>query len=401
MDLKSGYPFWLIKNGLPFDYPVLLENTSSDVLIMGGGISGALMAYHLMESGIPCMLIDGRAIGLGSTCASTSLLQYEIDVPLCELKQKIGLKNAVKAYKLCEEAIDSLKEIAYKIEFKEFQEKQSLYYAASKKDDAFIREEYQVRQENGFDVRLLDAKEIQGVFHFRGTTGILSAKAAQTNAYNFTHALHQYNIKRGLRIFDRTEAIKIKHSVTGVELETNRGHMIKCRKLIYATGYEAVNYVDRKIVQLQSTYAICSEQMQQDEIQMNGSTLLWNTADPYLYLRTTTDNRIIIGGRDEKFYDPGKRDILLPKKSKQLEADLKKLFPGSVFKTEFSWAGTFGATKDGLPFIGEYKKLPNSYFALGFGGNGIVFSMIAAAFLTNTINGKQNPGEEMFSFNRI
>jgi hypothetical protein len=45
MHLKSGYPFWLIKSGLPFHYPFLPQNKKTDVVVMGGGISGALVAW--------------------------------------------------------------------------------------------------------------------------------------------------------------------------------------------------------------------------------------------------------------------------------------------------------------------------------------------------------------------
>ena len=85
MKLNSGYPYSLIKNGLPHSYPKLEKNIKTDVLILGGGISGALTAHYLVQEGIDCALIDARTIGLGSTCASTSLLQYEIDTSLHQL----------------------------------------------------------------------------------------------------------------------------------------------------------------------------------------------------------------------------------------------------------------------------------------------------------------------------
>src|SRR5690349_16746937 len=108
MELVAGYPFWLIKNGLQYSYPKLLENKECDVVIMGGGISGALTAFHLIQSGFECILADSRTIGLGSTCASTSLLQYELDLPLHKLKKTIGEYKAIRSYQLCSEAIDKL-----------------------------------------------------------------------------------------------------------------------------------------------------------------------------------------------------------------------------------------------------------------------------------------------------
>src|SRR5690349_20991031 len=104
MNLSSGLPYFLVKRGLPFDYPQLEESINTDVVIIGGGISGALMAYHLINAGVECVVVDGRTIGLGSTSASTSLLQYEIDVPLVELEKKIGKTDAQRAFQLCDQA---------------------------------------------------------------------------------------------------------------------------------------------------------------------------------------------------------------------------------------------------------------------------------------------------------
>ncbi len=400
MDLSSGLPFWLIKNGLPFDYQSLQKDAHADVIILGGGISGALAAWHLAVAGVSCMVIDRRTIGLGSTCASTALLQYEIDTPLHELQNKVGLQNAVKAYKLCSEAIDSLTAIAKKIKFTDFEKLDSLYYAAGNRDVPFIEREYAIRAQHGFEVSLLDEGLLNQYAGITAPAAILSQQGAQTNAYMFAHSLLQAAMKKGVAVYDRSAVQKIVHHKSGVKLTTEKGFTLTGKMLVYANGYEAVNYINQKIVDLHSTYALCSEQGNADDAPFQNKFVLWNTADPYLYMRTTSDHRILVGGRDEKFYNPTRRDKLLPKKTSQLSRDFKKLYPDMDFKEEFSWCGTFGATKDGLPYIGNYKKLPNSFFALGFGGNGITFSLIAAEILKDTIMGKKNNSYDLFSFDR-
>jgi len=401
MNLSSGYPFWLVRHGLPFDYPALAEDIKTEVVIIGGGISGALVSYYLTNAGVENVVVDGRTIGLGSTCASTALLQYEIDTPLSELQHKVGLYNAVRAYRLCDESIDTLEAIADKIKFKEFEKLQSLYYAATKKDGKFIEEEFNIRKKHGFNVELLDEESIYKTFKIAAPKAILSAQGAQTNAYCFAHALHQYSIKKGTKVYDRTCVANIEHRKDDVKLTTENGNVIIAGKLVFATGYESVKYIDKKIVDLQSTYAMCSEQGNAEDAAFTHKALLWNTADPYLYMRTTPDNRILMGGRDETFSNSKKRDDLLPDKRELLLKDFKKLYPDVLFKPEFSWCGTFGSTKDGLPFIGAYKKLANSYFALGFGGNGITFSLIAAEILKDIIVGRKNNDSEIFSFERL
>jgi glycine/D-amino acid oxidase-like deaminating enzyme len=76
---------------------------------------------------------------------------------------------------------------------------------------------------------------------------------------------------------------------------------------------------------------------------------------------------------------------------KHWSSHLKKLFPHIVFKTDFKWAGNFASTKDGLPFIGSIPQFPHTYFSLGYGGNGITFSLIAAHLLTDLLQGTKTP----------
>lgn len=401
MDLKSGYPFSLIRYGMPYDYPALTASAKTDVVIIGGGISGALAAYYMVKAGIDCIVVDGRTIGLGSTCASTSLLQYEIDVPLQLLIAKIGSRNAVRAYKACGKSIDTLAAIAKKIGFPEFDRRKSLYFAAHEKDISLLRGEYEVRKQNGFKVHYLDGDAVQKKFGFTSPGAILSEQAAQADAYQFTYALHQYGISRGLKVYDRTYIKKIQRHKKGVTLKTEAGFSINARKVICATGYEATELIRKKIVTLQSTYATISENIPDGIETWAGEALLWNTASPYLYLRHTSDNRIVIGGRDEPFYNPARRDKLIRRKSALLAKDFQRLFPDIPFKNEFSWTGTFGSTADGLPFIGAYPRLDHTYFALGFGGNGITFSLIAAEMLTALFLGKKHKDMEIYSFNRL
>ena len=398
MILRSGYPFWLIKDGLPYTYPKLNKDLETDVAIIGAGISGALMRYYLVKAGISCVTVDARTIGLGSTCASTSLLQYEIDVPLIKLINLVGKKDAERSYQLCNHAIKELGKIAKKLNFDSFEFKKSLFYAAYKKDIPFLKTEFEARKAAGFSVEYLDGKAVREQFSFNAPAAILSDHGAQTDAYAFTHRLLQYG--KDLNIYDRTNIVDIKHHKAGVVLKTENGSSIKAKKLIYATGYEVTEMIDKKIVDLKSTYAVISEQQENSNF-WNENVLIWNTANPYLYIRTTPDKRILIGGRDEDFYNPKKRDKLIEKKSRQLVQDFGKIFPEIEFKSEFSWTGTFGETKDGLPFIGTCKGMPNSYFALGFGGNGITFSLIAAEIITDLIQGKENPDAQIFSFDRI
>src|SRR5688500_20258565 len=106
-------------------------------------------------------------------------------------------------------------------------------------------------------------------------------------------------------------------------------------------------------------------------------------------MRTTEDRRVLIGGKDT-LYNACTGFSLLTGKTAALKRAYEKLFPQQRLKIEFSWAGVFGASKDGLPYIGAIPERPYTYFALGYGGNGITFSVIAAQILCDLIQGRKN-----------
>ena len=128
--------------------------------------------------------------------------------------------------------------------------------------------------------------------------------------------------------------------------------------------------------------------------------MMWNTDDPYLYLCGTSENRVIVGGRDESFINMKNMHAYLDKKSSLLEKDFGRSFPGCSIKKEFAWSGVFGKTKDSLPYIGQYSKTPRTFYALGFGGNGITFSLVAAEIITDLLLGRKNLDADIFSFTR-
>lgn len=401
MDLKSNEPFWLLKNGLITSYPSLKSDEECDVLIIGGGITGSLIAHQMIKDGYQTILIDKREICNGSTSATTSMLQYEIDTPLYELIEMIGEKGAVESYKACSKSIDDLEKIVKEIKARSgFKRKQSLYFASKKKDAIWLEKEYEARRKAGFDVAWLGPEDIEEKFAFQNTYGgILSKQGASIDAFKFAHELLRFNVNKGLKVFDKTEMKSVKYLRDHNLALTTDGVNIKAKKIMYCVGYESATMIKEQFVNLKSTYAIVSE-VDTDTFKNIENTLVWNTDNPYIYMRSTDDERLLIGGGDEDFSNPEKRDSLLNKKEKEILKNLKRIKPDYHFYTDFVWAGTFGETKDGLPYIGTHDNFKNSYFVLGFGGNGITFSVtgmeMASAFMKN----KKHQLSEYFKFGR-
>ena len=157
MNLTSSHPFWSVNNGLPVNYPSLQRNVSCDAVVIGGGITGSLAAFHLAEAGVKTLLLDKRDIGTGSTSGSTALLQYEIDVPLRDLIKKVSPDSATRSYRLCLGAIGKLEQLAIRLKIDcSFERKPSLFLARYQREIPELQEEFQLRRKMGIDLEFYD-----------------------------------------------------------------------------------------------------------------------------------------------------------------------------------------------------------------------------------------------------
>ena len=161
MDLKSGYPFWAIKNGLMHAFEPLQRDVRCEVAVIGGGITGALIADELAAHGHEVVVVEQRDIGWGSTAACTALVQYEIDTHLVELAKRYGEADAVLAYRACAEAVGLVGERARAVRDVDFGPMRSLYWASRRRDVDTLQAECALRTRHGFDVSWLDAGAVR------------------------------------------------------------------------------------------------------------------------------------------------------------------------------------------------------------------------------------------------
>lgn len=401
MDLKSGHPFWLVKNGLLHAFPRLTEPVQCDVLIVGAGITGALIGDHLARAGMSVCVIDRREAGWGSTSASTALLQYEIDTELQALAEQYGLADAVLAYKACEQAIGSLRALTRTLRGIDFQPMQSLYFASRWYHRRRIENEGALRKAHGFRLEIMHRAALATRFGIDAPVGLLSAVAAQADPYQLAHRLLGRIEALGGRVHARTALERFEPVRGGVRVETDSGVKIRCKQLIFAAGYESQRWLDQSVASNRSSYAFISEPLP-GQLGPLKTTLMWESARPYLYLRRTADERLLVGGEDDHLDIALKRDAKVESKAATLQSRVSRMFPELPLRIAFAWAGTFAETADGLPFFGAHDQHgPRVHFALAYGGNGITYSLIGAELLRDTLLGKGHPCAALFGFDRL
>lgn len=402
MDLHSGRMLWPSTYDDAPQYPLLTENVSCDVLVIGGGEAGALSAWFLSEAGLDTIVIDKRAIGRGSTAANTGLLQFHNDMLLHQMALSHGVHEAVHFYKLCQQAIDDLEKIASQMELPtEFTRRDSLLYASVAKDVGLLEDEFRILRNHDFQVEFLTKRQIYDRFSFEKPAALYTVGDAEVNPYRLAHSLVHDASHKNLRVFEMTEVESTEFTGNQPLLHTTSGYTIRAKKVIIAAGYETQETHSTPGAQLGSSYAIATEPLTEFP-GWHKRALIWETARPYLYLRTTADNRIVAGGLDEGVSSGTSRDEQLAAKADELRSQVRRLFPLlEEVNVEYSWVGTFGSSRDGLPFVGEHPSLPNCYLDLGYGGNGTVYYTIAAKILRDLIVYNHNPDAYILKPSRL
>ncbi|QYM78597.1 FAD-binding oxidoreductase [Horticoccus luteus] len=402
MNLLSPHPFWPWQDGLPANFPALERNITCDVAVLGAGVTGALVAWHLADAGFDVVVLDAHEAAHGSTAGTTSLLQYEIDEPLHRLAHTFGAPFATRCYRRCDAALDGIARLVRTLKLScDFERKSSLLLASTAAHVPRLRREFEARHAAGFDVEWWSRSILARRSTLPQPAALLSARAAQMDAYRFTYGLLQAAQQRGARIFDRTPVQRPRVHRRGADLRTAAGVRVRAREVVVATGYAADAWLPERATALHSTYALASEPLTQFAGWPADRCLIWETRRPYCYLRTAPDGRVIMGGYDEPFRDPAARDRLLPAKTAALRRRFAQLFPAlPPLTVATSWAGTFGETPHGLPLIGRHPDRPRLWFAIGYGGNGITFSLIAAEIIRAAMLGDPDPDAPLFGFDR-
>lgn len=403
MNLRSAHPYWPTTSRRPSFRQAPRRRVRVDVLIVGAGITGALVAYELTRAGATVAIVDRRPVASGSTPASTALLQYEIDTPLVELTRLLGEKHARAAYRASRQALREMERICLQVGGDvELVPRRSLHLAVKPGDVRAFRREVAARTAIGIPAAVLSRGALASQFGLERPGAILSAEAFEVNPLKLTHRLLRFASEHGAIVLPRTrlDASGLVGSTRPFRVELQSGLRIIAGRVVIATGYETLEEFSEvaRLTELRSTFALATTPLKREP--WPERALLWDAGDPYFYARTTGDGRILIGGEDEAYTTPAARDALIASKSRALMRKLRQLIPAARVRPAYCWAGTFAQTKDGLPYIGEHRRWPGVSFALGYGGNGITFSVVAAQIIAAWAMGRSHAAAALFRFDR-
>jgi glycine/D-amino acid oxidase-like deaminating enzyme len=397
MKLYDGSTYWDQTVQEPIHFGKLERSIETEVLIVGGGMSGTLCAYVLSSHGLDVTVVDANCIGKGSSVANTGLLQYRSDKMLCEFADEIGEEKARLFYQMCLEAMDDLTLISEQVaDASDYIKRDSIFYASTKEDEKKVRREYGYLIKYGFPADFLDHKTLQEKYRIDKSCAIRTWHDADVNPYKFIQALTKKNLQQGASYYENTD-INV-DNIQNNKVSTSDGHQITFKKIVLATGYTKLYPAIKEKCRINRTYAFCSEPYEKKL--WKDDVMVWETRNPYLYFRTTVDHRIIAGGLDEETDKLAENDAATHRKASEIARQIEAVFPDIEIRISHAWNALFGKSNDGLPFIGQDPNQPSLYYVLGYEGNGTCYSMAGARIIFDLITGNPNPYKDIVKIDR-
>lgn len=398
-DLRAGKPIWSAHRRPPIATHALVRDVKTDVVVIGAGISGALIAETLTDAGLDVAIVDRRGAIEGSTAASTAMLQYELDTPLHLMAKRIGREKAERIWRRSRQAVDALRERTERLDIDaDAATRGSIYLDGNILDAEGLAREADARRRAGFEVELIGPAEVEARYGIRRRHAIIGFGNYSADPRRMAAGYLNAAIARGAKLFTPVEIVGVEPHERGVTLRSETGPVLRARHIVFATGYEILKGIPRKGNRITSSWSIATRP--QPRAIWPTAAMIWEAADPYLYIRTTPKGEIICGGEDEAIADAAKRDAKLAAKTEALSRKLAALLPDIDAEPAFAWAGSFGTSQVGSPTVGRIPRMPNCYAAMGYGGNGITFAMMAAQMLRGAIMGTGDADAALVSFHR-
>ena len=348
----------------------LKGNLKTDVLIIGGGITGILCVYMLKQGGIDCALIEANEICSGITKNTTAKITIQHGLIYDKMIRRFGVEKAQLYLSAQLEATERYKELCQKIEC-EYEQKDSYVYSVG--DRKKIEREVRALERIGCSAKLFD--KIKLPFSVAGAVCV--PNQAQFHPLRFA-----LELARGLPIYENTKALEIMPN----RVITEHGK-IDAKKIIVATHFPLLNKHGAYFLKMYQhrSYVIALKNAQD----VDGMYV--DEADNGMSFRNYKEYLLLGGGGHRTGKKGGNWN--------ELEAFAKAHYPQSIEKAR--WATQDCMTLDDIPYIGEYSSgTSNLYVATGFNKWGITSAMVSAKILTDLVREKSNDYASVFSPSR-
>lgn len=348
----------------------LMGDTETEVLIIGGGISGIMCAYMLQSNGIDCMVAEAATVGSGTSRGTTAALTPQHGDIYTKLTKKYG-KNTAKGYLDANlDALNRYEKLAGEFDF-DFSYKDSYIYSLN--DKKRMRLEAAIVRELGFPAEFTDTTELP----MKVAGAVRFPKMAQFHPLKLIFSLCE-----NLNIYENTQIKKIDEG----KAYFSKGS-VKAKKIVIATRFPFMNMYGLYPLKLYQKRSFVLALENAPDI---GGTYA-DISERGFYMRNYKD-LLIVGGGDHR--TGTKNDGF-----ETVRNFVSEYLP--EYSERYSWAVQDCISLDDMPYIGNYSRMLNNIYVIsGFNEWGMSSAMVAASIISDKIMGIDNKFEHIFSPDR-
>jgi glycine/D-amino acid oxidase-like deaminating enzyme len=387
------------------DYSRHRGEIRTDVVVVGGGLTGCACAAAFAAAGVKVVLIEADRIGAGATAGSAGLLRQDLDASFQESVALHGVRTARHVWQGFRRASLDFAAAIRRLEIRADVAPQDLLFFTRDSAEAVrtLQREYKARRDGGVDGTWLNARAIAA------ETGIPSAGGIRTKGdaldpFRACLGLAAAAVAKGARIHERTVVRRVRAGRKSVEIKTDGG-TLTATAVVMATGglLDDVRALRRHFAPTQG-YAVVTAPLPATVRRELGkrATALRDTASPPRILRWLKGDRVLFSGADRPPVSAKQRDRLLIAHANELMYELTTIYPAiSGVRPDFGWDFVHYGSPDGLPVIGPHRNFPRHLFALGHGRHGVGVAWLAARVLLREYLGERAKGDELYGFARV
>lgn len=385
------------KETAPIKYPALTEETKTDVLIIGGGLSGLMTAYFLTEAGVECLVTEKGAIGGG---ASRFFAGYSCDeVSLSRLFGLYQRKDALTLWQNISESMEQTAILAAEVAPGCRQKQKDCFLFTQREENLpEMEEEFRLRNFSGFPCEMVGKNEALNLFSFPVSGGVYTKNGGgEIHPEALCDGIAARITLKGNRIAEESEISSVIKKEDRFVCKTKNGSLITANAVCDCRGIELLKRYP-VLGKKKTLFGICSAPAPNLSGWPARCVMRNDEKRRPLLLFGAEQERAALFGEESGKIGPGggfcgiETDFFAEYKYELLKAAAEETFLGQPLTFPFCGAAGFIQTKDRLPYAGEDKALPGYFYLCPGGINTVPFALLCGKTIAESYTGqKKNP----------
>jgi gamma-glutamylputrescine oxidase len=365
------------------DTAALDGDITTDVAIIGGGISGVSAALHLAERGYEVALLEAEHVGWGASGRNGGQALPGFSASQTKIKSLVGAPAAKRLWDLSMEAVDLLHAQIQRFGIPCDPVIGYLHAAVKPRHVRELQEMQAELAELGAPTgEILQGEALRArLASPRYRAALTDNISGHIHPLNYTLGLARAAMAAGAKLFSQTGVTKVEPGKT-ITLTTPRGTVRT--KFLLLSGGAYLGGLMRPIagyIMPVGTYIIATEQRADVRSMIPGNEAVADLNFVLDYFRRSADDRMLFGGRVSYSRLPP------PSLKASMLARAQRVFPQlRDARVEYLWGGNVDISRNRAPHFGRLAD--NILFVQGFSGHGVALTGLAGKLAAEAIAGQ-------------